>query len=520
MSRILVRAVFAIVLLVALAAPAAAGPAGAAPTASVTNVQVNTVFNGPFPTNKQNEPSLVMDPNDPTHLVAGSNDEIQEPPCTNTDPSSCAFVPGVQTSGFYASFDAGKTWPCQGVVDLGGQRAQSDGDPQQAFDSRGNVYYGQLTEPFPATRPEANTGLAADVFVAKSTDGGCTYASAARVSGNAPAVFDDKDSLAADANPNSPFRDNVYVAWSKFTGHGNAGSGNSFGSVQIVFSRSTDGGQTWSVPVPLSQAHNNNSVGGRQGTQIGVGPDGTVYVVWTDSVNKQSVERLAISHDGGAKFDASRVIASAPSDFPAALPGASFRLSPTFPSLSVGSDGSVYVAWTNYLNGHGTVQLIHSTNGGVNWSTPITAGDVPHRSAYFAAVTARPAPGNVAIVFNALDDKIAGTAPGAGVTSFDAYVARSTDFGQTFEAPMRLSTKSSDPDASSTNGLTQQFLGDYVSAVSDSTHVYGIWTDTRNGSTCAAVDAFRALTGPRPNVITQCPTTFGNSDIFLGTLTG
>lgn len=514
MPRFLVRVVVAGVLVAAISAPAGGI------TGSVTNVQVNRVFDGPFPTNKQNEPSLAMDPNNPLHLVAGSNDEIAEPPCTNTSPSSCPFVPGVQNSGFYASFDGGKTWPCQGVVDLSGQRGTSSGDPEQAFDSRGNVYYGQLSEPFPATRPEVNTGLATDVFVAKSTDGGCTYPTAARVSGNAPAVFDDKDSIGADSHPNSPFRDNVYVAWSKFTGLGNSGKGNSFGSVQIVFSRSTDGGKTWSNPIPLSQAHNNNAAGGRQGSQIGVGPDGTVYVVWTDTVKKLSVERMAISRDGGASFGQSLVIAQAPSEVPAALPGASFRISPGFPSISVGSDGSVYVAWTNYLSGHGTVQLVHSTDRGATWSAPITAGNVPGRSAYFAAVTARPTAGNVAIVFNALDDVAASTPPGAAVTSFDAYVARSSDFGQTFETPIRLSTTSSDPDASSTNSLAAQFLGDYVSAVSDGTHVYGIWTDTRNGATCAAVDAFRAGTGPQPNVITQCPTTFGNSDIYLGTFLG
>ena len=47
--------------------------AGAAPP-SISNTQVNQVFAGPFPTNKQNEPSLAMDPANAQHLVAGSND--------------------------------------------------------------------------------------------------------------------------------------------------------------------------------------------------------------------------------------------------------------------------------------------------------------------------------------------------------------------------------------------------------------------------------------------------------------
>jgi hypothetical protein len=73
----------------------------------------------------------------------------------------------------------------------------------------------------------------------------------------------------------------------------------------------------------------------------------------------------------------------------------------------------------------------------------------------------------------------------------------------------RSAKVSSDPDGSSTNGLAAQFLGDYITAVADSSHVYAVWTDSRNASPCAAVDAFRAGTGPKPNVITQCPTTFG-----------
>src|SRR5712692_8220772 len=227
-----------------------------------SNVQVNQVFPGPFPKNKQNEPSLAQNPRNSLNLIAGSNDEIGEPACTNTTPSSCPFVNGISVSGFYASFDGGKTWPCQGLIDLSKFNEYGFGDPAQVFDSRGNAYYGGLAFPNPLTPSEAATGAAADFFVAKSTDGGCSYPTAAKVSGNAPAIFDDKDSLAADSHPSSPFRDNVYAAWTKFT----------VGGDQIEFSRSTDGGTTWSNPIGLSPDYNNNHVGGRQGSTIAVAP--------------------------------------------------------------------------------------------------------------------------------------------------------------------------------------------------------------------------------------------------------
>src|SRR5690349_20311109 len=80
----------------------------AAATPTVTNVQVNQPLAGPFPRNKQNEPSLAQNPLAPLNLIAGSNDEIGEPACTNTTPSSCPFANGVSVSGFYASFDGGQ----------------------------------------------------------------------------------------------------------------------------------------------------------------------------------------------------------------------------------------------------------------------------------------------------------------------------------------------------------------------------------------------------------------------------
>src|SRR5712692_7155282 len=484
---------------------------------SVTNVQVNQVLAGPFPKNKQNEPSLAQNPTKSLNLIAGSNDEIGLPACTNTTPSSCPFVNGVSVSGFYASMDGGQTWPCQGLIDLSAFGEYAFGDPAQAFDSQGNAYYGTLAFPFPPTTEELATGLQADFFVAKSTDGGCSYKTAARVNGNAPAQFDDKDSITADANPKSPFHDNVYAAWSKFSKQGIKG----FGNDQIYFSRSTDGGANWSSPLPLSPAHNNNSVGGRQGAAVKVGPDGTVYVVWQDTVNKQTVERLAISHDGGATFPGQNItVATVTDDFVNPAPGSSFRQDArTFPSFSIAANGTLYVAWANRTgdptSGHAVVLVTHSTDGGQTWSPPVTAGDVTGRSAFFAAVAAGP-DNKVNVAFLALDDKPTGTAPGAGVVHYDAYLTQSSNGGANFGSPLLISTATYDPDGSSTNGLGAQFLGDYITAVADSGHVYAVWTDSRSAASCAAVDAFRAGTAGKPNVISICAVTFGNTDIFLG----
>jgi hypothetical protein len=128
---------------------------------------------------------------------------------------------------------------------------------------------------------------------------------------------------------------------------------------------------------------------------------------------------------------------------------------------------------------------------------------------------------NVLIGFNALDHVAASTKPGAGVVFYDAYYVLSSNGGANFGAPVKISAVHSDPDASSTNGLTGQFLGDYNGADvgSDGTFWF-TWTDTRNGATCSAIDAWRAsgFTTPEPNIYDSCPAAFGNSDIFVATI--
>src|SRR5258708_11975912 len=93
--KVFLPAIAALLVFSALFAVIAFGSrvAHAQPALSPTNVQVNAAFPGPFPTNKQNEPSLPQNPTSPINLISCSNYEIKQPPYTNTTPSSCPSRP-------------------------------------------------------------------------------------------------------------------------------------------------------------------------------------------------------------------------------------------------------------------------------------------------------------------------------------------------------------------------------------------------------------------------------------------
>jgi len=72
--------------------------------------------------------------------------------------------------------------------------------------------------------------------------------------------------------------------------------------------------------------------------------------------------------------------------------------------------------------------------------------------------------------------------------------------------------------------LYNEFLGDYVYAIATRTSGAGVWTDVQRTQDCPAMDAWRQasltaghLVFPAPWPLADCPSDFGNNDIFAAT---
>lgn len=502
-----------------------------------------------FPTNKQNEPTIAVNPLDSHFLIAGSNDEQEQPPCgpgpvrgSDAPANDCGFFPGVGTSGIYTSSNGGATWTNRGLLDdqasWHSAGVISDGDPVIAYgpkpDGHGGFTFANGARAYYASLATVRAAKGSEyVIVSYSDDNGSTWsAPVVGMSKSATAVFNDKNWISIDRTPSSPFFGRVYLTWTQFRSATATGNG----SEPVMVATSLNGGASFTAPKQLSPAGNNGTGNGRQGSSSTEGPDGAVYVAFEQGQSQV----VTSSRDGGTSWSKPASIGPVV-DITDPIPGANFRTD-SFPVIAAdprSSSTSLYAAWTTRTAAGGRTVVVTSTDRGAHWSAPVTVSG-SEGYAFFPGLSVAPT-GRVDVAYQALV-AVDPAHFGVGNASIDSYAVSKPAGSSTWSAPVRLSAASSDPSASAQNNLQRQFWGDYNTLVSDSAGAWFISTDSRHGAGCADVDAYQKYlvdnhlviqdddeapaTGknaPDPSVKpappTSCPAQFGNTDVVVARFT-
>jgi len=326
-----------------------------------------------------NEPQIAVDPTDPQHMVASSNDY-----------ESCC-------DEFYTTFDGGKSWRTGDIsVEAPGKKKRTGSDPVTTFDVKhGAVIHSSLNF--------QNDGCDADVVASISKDGGIHWDTVVQVAdGGGPTsctLFNDKEWITTDNYPSSQFYGRTYMTWTAFLGSLEA---------PIWEAHSDDGGYTWSAPHEISGSnpslctYQTDGPAGEcdedQFSVSSIGPDGTVYVSFINSQNQALWEPgeffddqflLVKSTDGGATWSAPSFIVGLEDgsrDFPISvderqtLTNYQLRVaSATNIVADPTSNNRLYFVFFDNRNGTHDVDspvtntdifIVRSTNGGSSWSAP------------------------------------------------------------------------------------------------------------------------------------------------------
>jgi Neuraminidase (sialidase) len=228
-----------------------------------------------------------------------------------------------------------------------------------------------------------------EIIYSKSSNGGVTWSAAANVSNTDGSSAE--ATIAADVGA-------IHVAWSDDTP----------GNQEILYSKSTDGGATWSVPVNVS-----NNSGGSVNSVIMVDA-GTVHLAWEDNTAGNWEIFYSKSTDGGATWSAPVNVSNNSGDSEGT-------------KIAVNA-GTIYLAWYDYTPANVEIFFSKSTDGGVTWSAPVNVSNNDGGS-YGPAIVA-----DAGTIHVAWWDNTPGNA--------EIFYSNSTDGGATWSAPVNVSNNS------------------------------------------------------------------------------
>lgn len=376
------------------------------------------------------EPSIAVNPRNPQQVVAVFQDNAQ-----------AAY-----------SEDAGRTWQlAEGVAP---KNYRISGDVSVTFDNQGHAFICYIAfDKLGTFNYWAHGATRNGIFIRRSLDGGKTWEEnhipvAEQLS--TPGIpFEDKPYIVAD-NTQSKYAGTLYIGWTRWR----------LADSQMVLSRSTDDGKTWSAPIEID-AHPGlprDDNGAAEGFDGAVSSDGTLYTVWSQDNNVM----LTTSRDGGKKFSRARpIIHTAPIMYAIDT----LDRANGFPQIAIDPKSNrMYVTWSDYRNGDLDVFESWSSDRGKHWSTPVRVNDdAVHDGAeqFFQWLAVDPTDGSVNVIFY---DRRRDPQNRKQIV----VLARSTDGGRTFsnyawtEDPFQVH---------------DVFFGDYSGLAAYGGRVYGVWTE-------------------------------------------
>jgi hypothetical protein len=323
---------------------------------------------------------------------------------------------GASNIGWASSRDGGRSWrsgflPQLTRLSRPAGPAERASDPVVAYDAAHGVWL--ITSLLIAPRTQ--------LAISRSRDGLRWSAPVAAASAEPPAgsgVAYDKQWLACDNWPSSPFRGRCYLAYTDVTARN-----------RISTQTSSDGGQTWSASVFTAR-------GEATGSFPVIRPNGDLVVIHSD----WSAIFAARSTDGGASFAAPVRIGQA--RMPQLGP---YRAFGALASADVDAAGTIYATWFDCRfrsNCSGTDVVLARSSDGASWTQPARVPAVSARSSRVPvtpAVAVDPATSGasarLAIVYYTLSG-----IPCRACT-IDAWLVRSRNGGRAWSAPQRLSAR-------------------------------------------------------------------------------
>lgn len=251
---------------------------------------------------------------------------------------------------YYYSTDGGASWQQGGTFSFA---TGLWGDPCVITDTSGNYYFLHLERNWAAVSFDR-------IFCRKLSRLGDDWAKVSSLAYNPPKM-QDKEWGAYDPTTNT-----LYVVWTEFDSYGSSDP-DCFSNV--MFSRSTDGGGSWSTPLRINEVSGDcldreNTV--HQAVPA-VGPDGEVYVCWSGPAGIV----LDVSLDQGKSWlNHDIFVSEIPGGRP--FPVLGFYRGGCLPMIACDASqgphrGTVYVHWPDQRNGPDDtdIWLSRSTDNGM-----------------------------------------------------------------------------------------------------------------------------------------------------------